>query len=106
MDLFLLILGFICIIVGVFGSFLPILPGASISWVGLLLLYLTKVVPNNYWILGITLFITIVISILDYVIPAKGTKQFGGSAYGVTSKKFFMISLEKKIIKLARQKLF
>lgn len=83
MDSLLLLLGFICMIVGVFGSFLPVLPGLSSCWVGLLLLYLTKAVENNYWILGITLLLTIVISILDYVIPAKGTKKFGGSSYGI-----------------------
>lgn len=83
MDSILLILGFICMIVGVFGSFLPVLPGLSICWVGLLLLYLTNAVENNYWVLGITLLITIIITILDYVIPAKGTKKFGGSSYGV-----------------------
>lgn len=83
MDLFLLILGFICTIVGIFGSFLPVIPGPSISWVGLLLLYLTNAVPNNYWIIIITLLVTVIISILDYVIPAKGTKKFGGSSYGV-----------------------
>ncbi len=27
--------------------------------------------------------ITVVISILDYAIPAKGTKRFGGSIYGI-----------------------
>lgn len=83
MDSLLLLLGFVCMIVGVFGSFLPVLPGLSSCWVGLLLLYLTKSVENNYWVLGITLIITIIITILDYVIPAKGTKKFGGSSYGV-----------------------
>lgn len=83
MDLLLLILGFICVIVGIFGSFLPILPGLSACWVGLLLLYLTKAVENNYWVLGTTLLITIIITVLDYIIPSKGTKKFGGSSYGV-----------------------
>ena len=40
-------------------------------------------IPDNYWILGIALLITVVISVLDYVIPAKGTKRFGGSSYGI-----------------------
>ncbi|RKS99714.1 DUF456 domain-containing protein [Flavobacterium sp. 123] len=83
MDILLLILGFICVLVGILGSFLPILPGPSISWIGLVLLYFTNAVPANYWVLGISLLLTIIISILDYVIPAKGTKRFGGSSYGV-----------------------
>lgn len=83
MDSLLLLLGFTCMIIGILGSFLPVLPGISLSWLGLLLLYLTKAVPVNYWVLGITLAITIVISILNYIIPAKGTKKFGGSNYGV-----------------------
>lgn len=83
MDFILLTLGFLCITIGLLGSFLPVLPGPSISWVGLALLYFTKAVPANYWILGIALLITVVISILDYVIPAKGTKKFGGSSYGI-----------------------
>lgn len=83
MDVLLLVLGFMCIILGIFGSFLPVLPGPSISWVGLALLYFTKAVPANYWILGIALLVTVIISVLDYVIPAKGTKRFGGSSYGI-----------------------
>ncbi|TRX25316.1 DUF456 domain-containing protein [Flavobacterium franklandianum] len=83
MDLLLLIIGFGFMIIGIFGSFMPVLPGPSISWFGLVLLYFTNAVAVNYWFLGITLLITIVISVLDYVIPAKGTKKFGGSSYGI-----------------------
>lgn len=83
MDYLLLILGFVCMVIGILGSFLPVLPGPPISWVGLLLLYFTEAVEMNYWVLGITLFVAVVVAILDYVIPAKGTKRFGGSSYGV-----------------------
>jgi len=83
MEHILLLLGFVLMIVGVLGSFLPVLPGPPISWVGLLLLYLTKAVPVSYSVLGITLVIAIVVGILDYIIPAKGTKRFGGSKYGI-----------------------
>ena len=83
MDIILVVLGLLCCIIGLLGSFLPALPGPPISWVGLLLLYLTSFVENNYWVLGITLVLTIIISVLDYVIPSKGTKKFGGTKYGV-----------------------
>lgn len=83
MDILLLILGFACIITGLIGSFLPVLPRPSAIRVGLALLYFTKAVPANYWILGIALLITAVISVLDYMIPAKGTKRFGGGSYGI-----------------------
>ena len=86
-----MIFGFVCVIVGVLGSFMPVLPGPTISWVGILLLYLTKAVDNNYWILGISLILTIIISILDYVIPAKGTKKFGGSKFGIWGTNLGMI---------------
>jgi uncharacterized protein YqgC (DUF456 family) len=83
MDIILVILGLICCILGLFGSVLPALPGPPISWLGLLLLYLTNYVENNHWILGVTFLLTVTVSILDYVIPAKGTKKYGGTKYGV-----------------------
>ena len=83
MDILLLTLGFVCIITGLMGSFLPVIPGPSVSWIGLALLYFTNAVPASYWILGIAFLITVIISVLDYVIPAKGTKKFGGSSYGI-----------------------
>ena len=82
LDIFLLILGLLLCFGGIIGSVLPVLPGPPISWVGLLLLFLTSAVPMNYWFLGITLIIAIVIVVLDYIIPAVGTKRFGGSRAG------------------------
>ena len=83
MDLLLLIIGFALMVLGIFGSFLPVLPGPSLSWIGLVLLYFTNAVPANYWILGISFLITAAITVLDYVIPAKGTQKFGGSSHGI-----------------------
>ena len=70
-------------LVGILGSFLPVLPGPPISWIGLLLLYLTKAIPDDWWLLGITLVFAIAVFILDYIIPAVGTKKFGGSKAGM-----------------------
>ncbi len=83
MDLVLLLLGFILMLIGILGSFLPVLPGPPISWVGLLLLYLTKAIPDDWWLLGITAGIALVVFALDYIIPAMGTKQFGGTRAGM-----------------------
>ncbi len=83
MDIFLTILAAFFMILGIIGSFLPVLPGPLTSWVGLLILHLTDVVPMNWTFLIITLIIAITIWILDYIIPAMGTKRFGGSKAGM-----------------------
>jgi uncharacterized protein YqgC (DUF456 family) len=83
MDILFLILGFLFVCLGIVGSFLPILPGPLTSWIGLLLLQLTKIIPVDWTFLGITLAIALLIWVLDYFIPAIGTKRFGGSRYGV-----------------------
>ncbi len=83
MDIALLIIGFILMLIGLIGSFLPILPGPPISWVGLLLLHLTDAVPDDWWFLGITAAVALLVFALDYIIPAMGTKKFGGSKAGM-----------------------
>jgi uncharacterized protein YqgC (DUF456 family) len=83
MEYVLLIFGLLLLLLGIVGSILPALPGPPISWVGLLLIYLIPDVKINYWVLGITLVLTIIIAVLDYVLPSKGTKHFGGTKYGV-----------------------
>lgn len=83
MDIFLLIVGFLLAITGIVGSILPVLPGPILGWFGLVLLYLTKIVPINYTLLGITLVVSIIVLALDYIIPSVGTKKFGGTKFGV-----------------------
>lgn len=83
MDIFLLVVGFILMLTGIFGSFLPVLPGPPFSWLGLLVLYLTTAVPNDWWFLGITLVIALMVFAMDYIIPAVGTRKFGGSRAGM-----------------------
>ena len=41
MDIFLIILGVLCLLAGLAGCFLPVLPGPPVSYVGLLLLHFT-----------------------------------------------------------------
>lgn len=83
MDILLLILGLIFMLLGLLGSFLPVLPGPTLSWVGLLLLYLTHAIPDDWWFLGITLVIALIVFTIDYIIPVYGTKKFGGSRAGM-----------------------
>ncbi|MDT7830751.1 DUF456 domain-containing protein [Flavobacteriaceae bacterium S356] len=83
MDIFLALLGFVFIILGIIGSFLPILPGPLTGWFGLLILHMTSVIEMNWVFLGITLGVAILIWLVDYIIPAMGTKKFGGSKYGI-----------------------
>lgn len=83
MDIVLLIVGFVLILTGILGSFLPVLPGPPISWLGLLMLILTKAVPNDWWFLGITLVVALIVFAMDYLIPVMGTQKFGGSRAGM-----------------------
>ena len=83
MDILLLLLGAFFIILGIIGAFIPILPGPITSWVGLLLIHFTNAISFNWTFILSTLVIAVVVYILDYIIPALGTKKFGGSKYGI-----------------------
>tara|TARA_Y100001970_G_C13716964_1_gene594711 strand:+ start:5 stop:505 length:501 start_codon:yes stop_codon:yes gene_type:complete len=82
-DLLLLIIGVILCLVGIVGSFFPIIPGPINSWLGLLVIHLTEAIPFEVQFLIITLIVAILISILDYIIPILGVKKLGGSKGGL-----------------------
>jgi uncharacterized protein YqgC (DUF456 family) len=81
-DILFITLGLILCFVGIIGSFLPVLPGPPISWLGILCLYCIPEIPFNYTFLGITLFIAALIFAMDYIIPILGTRYLGGSRSG------------------------
>lgn len=83
MDIILVSLAAFLIFFGILGSILPVLPGVPICWLGLLVFYLAPSVPVNYWFLGITFFIAVFIYVLNLIIPAMGTKRYGGSKSGM-----------------------
>ena len=83
MDLFLIILSFMFLLLGIAGSFLPILPGPLSGWIGFLLVYQVSYVPSNNSFLWTTLFIAIGVFLIDYLVPIIGTKKFGGTQIGI-----------------------
>ncbi|GAB4160448.1 MAG: DUF456 domain-containing protein [Winogradskyella sp.] len=83
MEIFLVILGILLMVLGILGSFLPVIPGPLTSWVGLLALHFTEGVQLSTTFLVVTLVIAVFIYVLDYIIPAIGTKRFGGSKEGM-----------------------
>ena len=82
MDLLLLIVGLLLCLIGIVGSFIPIIPGPVTSWLGILLLNLTSVVEFNLNFILITLTVAISVAILDYLIPVLGVKKLGGTRSG------------------------
>lgn len=83
MDIVLIIIAALFIILGILGSFLPVLPGPITSWIGLLIIHFTDAIPMNTTFLVVTFIIAALIWVLDYIIPAIGTKRFGGTKYGM-----------------------
>lgn len=81
MEVILLILGIICLLVGLAGSVLP-LPGPGLSFGGLLLIHFSRYADFSSSVLITFGVLTIVMVFLDYYIPIWGVKRFGGTRYG------------------------
>ena len=84
MEIIIGILAVLAGIIGILGSVLPALPGPPLSWVGMLLLYFWGGTNSHgdemsLTILLVMLGVTILVSVLDYVIPSYLTRVTGGS---------------------------
>jgi hypothetical protein len=83
MDYVWIISGGLLIVAGIIGCFLPFLPGPPLAFLGLLAQQFKSSSPYSSRVILLFLVITVVITLLDYVIPVYSTKKFGGSKYGV-----------------------
>lgn len=76
------IIAIILLLVGILGTFLPVLPGLILSFCGLLVYKFgtNTDLPIIYiWIFG---FLTLVSAVLNYAIPARTNRKYGGTRYG------------------------
>ncbi len=83
MEIFLLILAAVLLLTGLIGSVLPVLPGPPLAFAGLLAMHFSG--PNYriaLWLLISLGIITVLVAVLDYVLPSLGTTYFGGTKYG------------------------
>ena len=83
LDIFLAVAGAVLIIVGFAGTIVPVLPGAPLSWIGLLVAFFSEYTKISVEALVITGVIAVVVSIVDNIFPVVFTKQSGGSKESV-----------------------
>ena len=83
MDIALLVIAFDFILIGFIGCIVPGLPGTPIAYAGLWIAQATDRVDFSWQFLLIWGIVVVVISVLDYLVPAWGTKHYGGTKWGV-----------------------
>lgn len=71
-------------IIGIVGCIVPGLPGPPISWLGLLILFIWgngAVFNNQVGVTGLIIWgvLTIIVTVLDFIVPSYMTKITGGS---------------------------
>ena len=72
----------ILLIVGILGTVLPVLPGLLLSLCGLLIYKFGTDAPLSMVYIWIFVFLTAISVVLNYVIPAKTTRKYGGTRWG------------------------
>lgn len=83
MDIVLLVLAFFMMLIGLIGCIVPGLQGTPIAYIGLWIAQATEKIHFSWQLLLIWGIVVVIISVLDYVVPAWGTKHYGGTKWGV-----------------------
>jgi uncharacterized protein YqgC (DUF456 family) len=82
MTIFLITLAVACLLTGLAGCVIPVLPGPPISYLGILFLHFSEEYDYSLTTLLVLLALVIVVTILDYVIPMLGSKYLGAGKWG------------------------
>lgn len=78
------VLALIAGIVGIIGSIVPGLPGPPISWIGILMAYVGEndgSHPVTTTALFVWMAVMVIVTVLDYTIPASFTRMTGGTKH-------------------------
>ena len=82
MDTLLSILAVLFGVVGCVGCIVPVLPGVALAYAGYLCLYFCSYSEISVAWLVVFGVLTLIVSVLDYLLPSYMTKKFGGSKAG------------------------
>ncbi len=82
LDIILITLGVVCLLTGLIGSILPVLPGPPLSYVGLILIHLSDYVQYTTEQLVLWFILMLLTIIFDYMMPVWGVKKWNGSKWG------------------------
>lgn len=78
----IVLISLVLLVVGLLGTFLPVLPGLLLSLCGLLIYKFGTDASLSMTFVWIFSFLTVVAVILNYVIPAQTTRKYGGTRWG------------------------
>ena len=81
-DILLIVLGLCFLIGGWVGCIVPAMPGPPLAYIALLLLQATGFADFSVTFLLITALVTVIVTVVDYILPVWGTKKWGGSRAG------------------------
>jgi len=82
LDILLIMFGLCLLTGGLIGCIVPAVPGPPLSYVALLLLQITRFADFSSKFLLIAALITVIVTVVDYILPIWGTKKWGGSRAG------------------------
>ena len=83
LEIILLVIAWLCIVAGIIGCVVPAMPGVPLAYIGLIIAQFSDCVDFAWYTLVIWGFVTIGALLIDYVVPAWGAKQFGGTKWGM-----------------------
>lgn len=82
MEITLLILSVLCVLLGLAGCILPVIPGPPLSYLGMWLLLWSGYVNFSITEMVVWGVVVIIVSVIDFLLTPLMTKRFGGSSAG------------------------
>ena len=76
------VVAIILLLLGIVGTILPVLPGLLLSLAGLLIYKFGTDAPLSIVFIWIFVALTLISTVLNYVIPAKTNRKYGGTKWG------------------------
>lgn len=84
MSIVWIVLAFVCLLAGIAGCIVPVLPGPPLSYAALWLMKWSGTADFDGRFLLLWGIVTLAVTVADYLLPAWLSKRFGGSKYAAT----------------------